>query len=320
MDDLFYKNKSISSIRSLSAALGVPEEVLTYFQTNSKKYYRQNTPEVKENGKIRITYRVDDSLKAIHDKIKKNILQNVYYPEYIQGSIRSPESPRDYMSDAKIHSGRRVVVSEDVSDFFPSIKYDQVFKMWKYFFNFPDAVSKILTDLTTYNNFIPQGSKTSSYIANLIFWQHEPAIVKELNEKEILYSRYVDDITLSFDRYVPDDELRKIISKIFGMMLKTGIKPNREKQEIKSRKNNTTVHNLNVTTSFPTFSRKKRNNIRLAVFNCKKAYRKREVDFLTYKKMYQSARTKVGQLGRLHPEQAKRLKLELIDCKPRNFT
>lgn len=316
MNSAFYNGKPIASIAALSAALNVPEGILIDMSHNANKYYKKNPPQIKSNGKERITYRVDESLKAIHQKIKVALFQNVTYPKYLQGSIRDIKKPRDYISDARMHSGKRMLISEDVSDFFPSIKYDQVLKLWMYFFNFPKEIATTLTDLTTYKGFLSQGSKTSSYVANLIFWQYEPALYNKLKTQGITYSRYVDDTTLSFDRYVSNKELGKIISSIFGMMCHLNIKPNREKQDIKSRKNNTTVHNLNVTKESPTIPKKKKNNLRMAVFNCIKYSgihgRKSEA----YKKMYRSTVTRIGQLGRLHPNQSQKLKNKLAPYKP----
>lgn len=133
MNSAFYNGKPIASVVALSAALNVPEDILIDMSLNANKYYKKNPPQIKSNGKERIHYSVGESLKAIHQKIKVVLFQNVTYPEYLQGSIRDTNKPRDYISDARIHSGKRMLISEDVSDFFPSIKYDQVLKLWMYF-------------------------------------------------------------------------------------------------------------------------------------------------------------------------------------------
>lgn len=316
MKESKYHGNPIASISSLSAALDVPEDILLKFSNTADDYYKQNTPEIKSNGKERITYRVDDSLKAIQDKIKVRIFQQMTFPLYLQGSIRDIKNPRDYISDAKIHTGKRIIISEDVSDFFPSIKYNMVLRMWMYIFKFPEDISIILTKLTTYRGFCPQGSKTSSYIANLIFWNNEPTLYQYLKNQDITYSRYVDDITISFDRYVNKEELSKIISKAYGMMIKAGVKPNRSKHTIKSKKSNTQVHNLNVNNLSPTITKKKRNNLRMSIFNCVKLAKKHKRHTEEYRKIYQSTITKIGQLGRLHPHQSAKLKNQLIQYKP----
>ena len=316
MEEPTYHGKPIASITSLSAALDVPEDILLKFSNTADEYYKQNTPEIKANGKKRITYRVDESLKAIQDKIKVRIFQKMTFPSYLQGSIRDIENPRDYVTDAKIHSGHRVIISEDVSDFFPSIKYDMVFKMWMYVFKFPEEVSMVLTKLTTYKGCCPQGGKTSSYIANLIFWHNEPKLHEFLKRQDITYSRYVDDITISFDKFVSNSELNKIISKAYGMMIKAGVRPNRSKHTIKSKKLNTQVHNLNVDNAYPTITKAKRNNIRMNVFNCLKLAKQHRRHTEDYRKLYQSTMTKIGQLGRLHPALSAKYKNQLIEYKP----
>ena len=312
----FYQNNKISSIKSLSLALEIPADVLVKISKNSDKFYFKKPPIIKPNGKERITYSVRSPLKPIHEKIKTNIFHNVCFPSYLQGAIKSDETSRDYIYDALIHSKNTFFISEDISNFFPSITYDRVYEMWLYFFKFSKPVSKLLAELTTHNGLVPQGSKTSSYIANLLFWKQEGHFVNQLQKEGITYTRFVDDITLSSKHFISDKEKSKIISGLYGMMLSIGVKPNRQKHFIGSCKNNVQIHNINVGGKAPSLGKEKLNSIRISVYNCIKSAHKQGTTGKEYLKQYTSTMSKLGQMGRLHPKKSMKYKNELSLYKP----
>ena len=67
-----------------------------------------NKPEEKPNGKIRQTYTVNPKLKKIQTKIVKEFFYAVDFPNYLQGSIKDPSSPRDCVRNAMLHAGMRL--------------------------------------------------------------------------------------------------------------------------------------------------------------------------------------------------------------------
>jgi len=312
----YYKKRSISSVKSLSLALEVPEEVLIKMAENADQLYSQNTPIIKPNGDKRFTYSVKPQLKSIHEKIKTNIFHNVYYPSYLQGAIKSDETSRDYIYDALIHSHNTYFISEDISNFFPSITYGQVYDMWLYLFKFSNSVSKLLAKLTTYDGLVPQGSKTSSYIANLIFWRQEGDLVSKLKNNGITYTRFVDDITVSSKKFISDKEKTDIITGLYRMMHSIGVKPNRKKHFIGSSKKRVQIHNINVDGKAPSFGKNKLNEIRVSVYNCIKFAHKNGAAGSEYLKQYTSTMSKLGQMGRLHPNKSAKYKSELSKYKP----
>jgi hypothetical protein len=107
-------------------------------------------------------------LKTIQERIKVKILYKVFYPRYLQGSIKDDGIKRSYISNAKIHANSRIVINEDITKFFPSTSEQLIFDIWKIFFGFSDKVARYLTKLTTKDGLLPEGAKTSSYLANLV--------------------------------------------------------------------------------------------------------------------------------------------------------
>jgi hypothetical protein len=226
MKQLVYKNEPLGSLNSLARALGLQASKLIEVAESVQKFYSPNRPEIKSNGKIRQTYSVKDPLHKIQRKIIDEIISGVDFPDYLQGSIKDPDNPRDYIQNASLHAGRKVTLKEDISSFFPSIQEKLVLRVWKYFFKFPNDVAEILTKLTTYNGAILEGAPTSSAVANLVFWDREPNLEYELRLKGYVYSRYVDDISVSFTTQIEKKELQKITSKIYKMFNSYGLRPN----------------------------------------------------------------------------------------------
>lgn len=311
-----YQHKSISSCTALANKLGITEEYLRYMLDHSNSLYYANTPEIKSDGSLRLTYRVDDKLKIILSKIVKSIFHFVSFPAYIQGSIKDKERPRDYISNASVHVGKKLLIKEDIKNFFPSIRCSEVDKVWRRLFRFTPEVAAALTKLTTFNGSVPQGAPTSSYLANLIFWDLEPSVVAELSNRGVTYSRYVDDITLSANRYLSRDEKTEIISLIYGMCLKKGIKPNRKKHVIATSGQKMTVHGLNVNSKAPTLPKKEREKLRAAVHECKIKHEE-NAGSCDYKKLYESTLGRVQRLNRLQPNSAKLLLMELKRLQPK---
>jgi len=310
-----YKHNPIASKGALAKKLGITEEYLNEILIHSDLLYHANTPEKKSDGSLRQTYRVEEKLKIILRKIVTNIFHHVSFPRYIQGSIKDKEQPRDYISNASVHTGRRVLIKEDIKNFFPSIKSLEVEKIWRRLFNFTPEVANALTKLTTLNGSVPQGAPTSSYLANLIFWDVEPSVVANLSNLGITYSRYVDDITLSTNRRLSHEEKTEVIKLIYGMCLKKGIKPNRKKHVIMNNSQKMTVHGLNVNSKVPTLSKYERQNLRAAVYQCKLEF---QSDGYTqeYKKLYEKTVGRIQRLNRLQPSQAKPLLFQLKEIEP----
>lgn len=316
MKRIFYPKEPISQPEALADHLGVPIKQLLEVASGASCFYRKNKPEVKPSGGVRITYSVAEPLKSIQVKIKEKLFHEIYFPKYLQGSIKDVTSPRTPHSDALIHVGARFILNEDVSNFFDSISSFEVKKMFKRLFNFTNEVADILTSLTTLNGYLIQGAPTSSYIANSIFWDIEPQLVEDLNKLGFEYSRYVDDVTISCKHSFQQRDLESVIAKIYGMMLKRGIKPNRKKQNLQTNKGKLDIHNLTINSGQPKLGKAKKKQIRLEVYNCKKMAEQTNRQGQKYKKAYNSVYQKAHRLKKYSESVGQRYIDELKRIKP----
>ena len=223
--------------------------------------YRLAKPVIKTDGTIRQPFDALEPLKEIQKRIKDNIFSNIVFPKYLTGSIKG----RDYKTNASLHISAKITICEDIENFFPATSSSIVLDVWRNFFGFSEEVAELLTKLTSKDSALPQGAITSSYLANLALWRDEPKLNQWLNEQGIVYSRYVDDITISSKQPLVDDKKTEVIAKIYGILSKNGYRAKRRKHEISTSSKPMFITKLMVNSKVSLTS-KERANIRTAVY------------------------------------------------------
>lgn len=155
-------------------------------------------------------------LKTIQKRINSYLVEHITMPEYAFGGVKG----KDNIQNARFHKGQKYVFQTDLKDFFPYITNKMVYKMFIVNGFSPDVAS-LLTKLTTYKGHLPQGSPTSTTIANLVFVPCGNEI-KSIAEREGLrFTTFVDDVTISsqhnFKNVVPEimDTIQPLESRGF---------------------------------------------------------------------------------------------------------
>lgn len=305
--ELIFKHRSVGSLDSLGTALGVTPEELILLGDNAAKFYKIFKDE-KEDGSFRDLCLVNEPLKAVQAKIKEHFFCKgaINYPEYLHGGLPG----KDLITNCKAHAKAKLLVKLDIKNFFGSISCKEVKKVWKYFFKQPEDVAEILTKLTTFNGYVPQGVATSGYIANVLFWKDEPELIKKLEMLGLTGTRFVDDYTLSTKKYVKNDDLTRAMNLVIRMFRKHGLSIKKSKKQIVTANKAMRVHKVNVNAAKPTLPKAKRDEISqiVTVLTTKSILEVEE-------KELRSAFGKVNHLSRFHPRQAEKLKTILLAIK-----
>mgnify|MGYP000253514399 CR=1 FL=1 len=314
MDKPYYPCKSIASIEILARTLGVHPKRLISIANKSEESYA----EYELSAKNRVVFEPKYELKKIQKRINSRIFEQVKYPSYLQGGIKSESDKRDYVENAKAHAQAETLISLDIKKFYTNIKAKYVFEVYKYFFNFPDDVSELLVKLTTYKGVVPQGGCTSSYIANLIFFNSEYRVVSALRGKSVKYSRLLDDVTLSSTRNLDNLACSALIRTVVGMFTKKELKLNTQKTKIEYRgkaKSGFEVTGLWVEHKAPKMRKKERKYIRQLVYVCEKEYAKSSSSS-DYHKLWNKTSGLVAKLAHLEHKQATDLRKRLREILP----
>ncbi|MEN4725735.1 reverse transcriptase family protein [Erwinia amylovora] len=189
----------IQNVQSLINLLGVKDtqKFDDLIRNGAESSYYVKPPIKKKNGGERIVYAPNKMLKSLLRKINQKIFTKINYPDYLFGSIPDRENPRDYILCAEQHCKAKVLIKIDIENFFPTMREEYVYSIFNKLLKCSEEVSAILTKLTTFDGYVPQGAPTSTYLANLYFFDSEPKKVQHLRNNGFRYTRLIDDITIS---------------------------------------------------------------------------------------------------------------------------
>jgi Reverse transcriptase (RNA-dependent DNA polymerase) len=301
-----YRQAPVGSLDTLAESLGLAPAQLVGLASSAEWMYRA-VPQLKKDGTPRETWDAYSQLKHVQALVNNRFLRQVRYPAYLQGGIKDPIQPRDYVRHVATHAGSRLAIALDIQDFFPSVTAATVQDIWTCFFRFPGPVAEVLTSLTTRAGCLPQGARTSSYLANLAFWRFEAGLVSKLAGRGWAYSRLADDVTISRFGAVTRAEEVEACALAIANIQAHGYKIKRAKLGFHRHHNRMELNGL-IANVRPTLSKEERALIRAEVHRLSVALEAGEAFEPS------SARRTLGRLGKLkrfHPGEAARLRSSL---------
>ena len=238
----------------LSFLIGESTEQLYFFVRNKRKVYVSYKMKKKRGG-----YRTIDvpskKLKFVQRWILQNILYSIKVSKHSHGFIPG----KSIATNAQIHVGQELVMGIDLKNFFPSIKFNRVNGFFKSV-GYNDNISTILAELCTFKWQLPQGAPTSPMISNLIASSLDRRLAGFCKKKDLLYSRYADDITISGGKVLP-----RYKTLMFRIITEEGFEINYEKVRIQGRGSCQLVTGL-VVNDKVSIGRKKKRTIKSFVY------------------------------------------------------
>jgi RNA-directed DNA polymerase len=182
---------NVTTIAELAKLLGtVPGEVNEVIQNRGRNY--RTIKLAKPDGGIRVLRVPDDRLKVLQSKIKRIILDQIPLLDCVHGGVKG----RSAFTNAKPHVGKAIVFTVDIQDFFPSVGQGMVTTIYK-FLGFGSEALAMLVDATTWDDQLPQGTPTSSALANLAMYRVDMRLSCMARQRGFAYTRYIDDLALS---------------------------------------------------------------------------------------------------------------------------
>lgn len=207
----------IKKQKQLAALLG-SEKILLENILQNPDYHTFMIP--KTNGGQRIIDTPGAALKGIQRKLQ-DYLQAVYYqirPRCVHGAITSAADetkPRNLLTNAKAHLGKKFFLNVDLKNFYHSISQKKVLEMFgEAFFHFPPKVAALLTKLVCYQNRLPMGTSTSGIVANLCLLELDTRLQKLADENNWTYTRFIDDLTFSSKNAFTTEQTNEIRATI----------------------------------------------------------------------------------------------------------
>lgn len=254
-------NEFLLSLNLIDEKLSDKEKIrkLYTLSNNIEKNYKKYEIS-KRNGGKRVIYDPNYVLKKVQRNILNNVLSGFKVSKYAMAYVIG-KSVKD---NANMHVNKKVILKLDIKDFFNNISFMDIYN--KVFLEeyFPKQVRTILTYLCTYNEFLPQGAPTSSYISNLIMRDFDEKIGLFCESNDISYTRYSDDMTFSGNFNV-----KMVIFKVKDELKKMGMQLNYDKIHVIHNNMSQQVTGITVNEK-PQVLRVKRRKIRQEVYYIKK--------------------------------------------------
>lgn len=213
--------------------------LLNIRKNNQSRFFgkgRKNSYKVfyipKKSGGFRKIEAPSQELEMIQKWIKTNILEKLN----ISSSAKGFKKGTSIVDNAKCHCNKKYVLNMDLQNFFPSIKYSKIFKLF-YYIGYNKEVCHLLTQLCTNgDNVLPQGAPTSPIISNLVNIKLDKRLYCLAKSFGGDYTRYADDITISSNiRLIKYVDIIQNIIKDEGYIInikKTRINNSGQRQEV----------------------------------------------------------------------------------------
>lgn len=292
--------KAILSERRVAFLLRVPISRLREIAGTIRVHYRTWPSFNKRKGKIRMICSPDDELKAIQRSICAHILGAADAGPHVHGGVPN-RSPR---TNASLHIGAPWLVTVDVRNFYPSVRHEMVFRMFREF-GCGTAVANLLTKLTTLDGALPQGAPTSVAIANLLLARPvDRPTGDQAAAAGITYTRFVDDIALS------GQNPQALISDVAQRLSARGLRVYRgrkdKKLKIMPRSRRQVVTGIVINSGRATLARDHRDAVRAAIHELRTI-----ADRVQREEAVRSIRGRIAHVKRFHLGDARRLEQQL---------
>jgi RNA-directed DNA polymerase len=204
MNQVFHEVEKLKilSEKSLADRLRVPRERLVEISLSTASHYdpfpTRKPPrpfQKKPLGSRRNIDNPQDDTRWVQGRIYQRLLKPISFPAHIKGAV----TKRSVYHNAHLHLGASLLVTIDIKGCFPSIDNEKVYRVWADLLGCSPPVAKILTRLTTYKRYLPQGAPTSPSLANLFIWLIDRPIREACVEASVTYSTWIDDLAFSGD-------------------------------------------------------------------------------------------------------------------------
>ena len=172
---------------------------------NEDAWYRTRfEPKKSGNGMREINPPVI-KLKLLQRRINR-LLQRLLVPMAVKGGIKG----HSHLDHAVAHTGKTVVITLDLSDFYPSVKSGRVYDIFCQRLGCSPDIARRLTRLTTYHGHLPQGAPTSGTLAVLAAERLAIRLTHLAEAYHATFTMYMDDMAFSANYLLPKSFQAKV--------------------------------------------------------------------------------------------------------------
>jgi retron-type reverse transcriptase len=213
---------AIFSTADLARRLRVSIPALFGMAARAGAYYRElRIP--KPSGGERIIHAPFGRLLEVQRTIARDVLGRAEVHAVAHAFVRG----RSIVSNARPHTGRRIVIRIDLEDFFPSIRTAPVRRALEQL-GYSYSVACALARLCTREGRLPQGAPTSPMLSNLVAVGLDRRFATLAERLGFTFTRYADDLVCSSD----DPRLPSLLPFFREVIASEGFRVNERKTRV----------------------------------------------------------------------------------------
>jgi RNA-directed DNA polymerase len=244
---------NITTINQLALLLETTPNLIEKWCVNP--IYKSYIIKKKSNGNRHI-HMPDDKWIPVLRKINY-FLQKIYSHKKLGNDTFSIKK------HAKNHINKAHVLSVDIKDFYSSVTAKDIKTIFLLRpFKISEDIATVLALMLSYKGLLPMGSPASAAIANYAFILPDFILSIYAKKHGLSYSRYVDDLTFSSNKFIPNN----VISDIESILNEFGFSLNNRKTHFSSKYQSQIVTGLTVNKKV-NIPRKYIRNLRVIFYN-----------------------------------------------------
>jgi RNA-directed DNA polymerase len=214
--------EATSTQEQLAAVLDISSETFASLISEAGTMYIE-IPLKKKDGTPRAIHAPKEDLKKVQRAVLDKLLIQAPLPKCAYGF----NAGKGIVENARLHSKNPYVLNVDIKDFFPSVHYTRVERLFLEL-GASEEIAKELTTLTTYEHALPQGAPSSPYIAALVLAELDRRITILCARNRLIYSRYFDDITIS-----GSSRVQRILPTVIGIISACGFEAHTREDKLR---------------------------------------------------------------------------------------
>ncbi|MFD2632033.1 reverse transcriptase domain-containing protein [Idiomarina piscisalsi] len=190
------KLANCSTLDQLASLLNTEvDKLLKLIYPHNRQYISFSIP--KKDGSRRLISTPKPTLKN-YQMIIASELHHHYIP---RASAHAFIEQKSVLTNASPHVNKRYVLNLDLEDFFGTITFGRVKRLLQSPpLSLTHNVATVVAHICCYKGRLPQGAPSSPIISNMIAFKLDNQLLKLAKQYRFTYTRYADDITLSFNQ------------------------------------------------------------------------------------------------------------------------
>lgn len=202
----------IRQVKHLANRLGVSVKVLEDVTKDPKRWCeRLLLLDPAKPEKQREVINIQGILRQLQSRMLCKILMPALpISDYSHGGIRG----RHIKTNVEPHLESIFVFTTDISNFYPTISHNRVYRLFVEKFQCAPDVARICTRLCTYKYHLALGLITSPILADQIMHQVDIRIAGACKKADLIYTRYVDDLTISGPYNIEKSGFSRLVQQI----------------------------------------------------------------------------------------------------------